>query len=89
MEVEKKMKYLQFKQNKVYGNKDRERNGRRYFRTSENIKKHKKEGMKEIERIQGKARKIIFKLPRDVDGNSGNRNMACRTENRICNIVVS
>ena len=42
MEVEKKMKYLQFKQNKVYGNKDRERNGRRYFRTSENIKKHEK-----------------------------------------------
>ena len=42
MEVEKKMKYLQFKQNKVYGSKDRDRNGRRYFRTSENIKKHKK-----------------------------------------------
>ena len=45
--------------------------------------------MKEIERIQGKARKIIFKLPRDIDGNKNNRNMACRTENRICNIVAS
>ena len=49
---------------------------------------HKKEEMKKIERIQGKALKLItnqYSIHRDIDGN---RNITCRTENTICNTDV-
>ena len=47
----------------------------------------RKEDMMEIERIQGNALKRIFTtiqccISRDIDRN---RNMACRTENTVCN----
>ena len=149
-----------FEQNKVYGSKDRQRKGRKCFRTSEsrehsnsqeckylgitineegNLKGHveelkqtceaisreieimesrnqvqkeeirvqlklfeacfmpalifgietwgcvKKEEIKEIERIQGKALNEYLNYHWDIDRN---RNMACRTESVICNIDV-
>ena len=49
----------------------------------------KKEEMKEIESIQGKTLKKIFKLPVSTLYTERNRNMTCRTKNTIRNNHVA